>query len=156
MLGKKRMEIKRKISMFYRKRGGHFRWKSDIWNYNISDWENEILDQYIKLKLSAGSIRRPIFWWLRRSTVLRIQTLLIRIRILLSNLIRIRIQLFDTDPDPYRFKEVMYLKQYFLYIFTSFSLTIGPTGPTQKVFFFQFSLPVNFVVLMRVVYGSGS
>jgi hypothetical protein len=24
----------------------------------------------------------------------------------------------DRDPDPYRFKEVMYLKQYFLYIFT--------------------------------------
>jgi hypothetical protein len=32
---------------------------------------------------------------------------LIPIRILLFNLIRIR--LFDTDPDPYRFKEVMYL-----------------------------------------------
>jgi hypothetical protein len=49
-------------------------------------------------------------------TVLRIQTLLIRIlillviliriRILLFNLIRIQIQLFD--PDPYQFKEVMY------------------------------------------------
>ncbi len=61
-------------------------------------------------------------------TVLRIQNLLIRIRIvtltrmriMLFNLIRIRIRLFDTDPDPvpYRFKEVMYLKQYFLYIFT--------------------------------------
>jgi hypothetical protein len=25
---------------------------------------------------------------------------------------------FDPDPDLYRFKEVMYLKQYFLYIFT--------------------------------------
>jgi hypothetical protein len=25
---------------------------------------------------------------------------------------------FDMDQDPYRFKEVMYLKQYFLYIFT--------------------------------------
>jgi hypothetical protein len=25
---------------------------------------------------------------------------------------------FDTDPDPYRFKEVMYLKQYFLHTFT--------------------------------------
>jgi hypothetical protein len=54
--------------------------------------------------------------------VLRIQILLIRIRILLFtviririllfNLIRVRIQLFDTDPDPYRFKEVMYLKKY--------------------------------------------
>jgi hypothetical protein len=29
---------------------------------------------------------------------------------------RIRIRLFDTDLDPYRFQEVMYLKQYFLYI----------------------------------------
>jgi hypothetical protein len=46
----------------------------------------------------------------------------------------------ETDPDPYRFKEVMYLKQYFLYIFTSVSLSVGPTGPTQKVFFFQLSL----------------
>ncbi len=52
--------------------------------------------------------------------MLQIQTLLIQIqillvtfiwiRILLFNLIRIEIQLFDTDPDPYRFKEVMYLK----------------------------------------------
>jgi hypothetical protein len=44
-------------------------------------------------------------------SVLRIQTLLIRIRILLFNLIPVRIwiQLFDTDPDPdpYHFKEVM-------------------------------------------------
>ncbi len=37
---------------------------------------------------------------------------------------------FDTDPDPYRFKEVMYLKQYFLYVFTCF--VSCPTGPTQK------------------------
>jgi hypothetical protein len=45
----------------------------------------------------------------------------------------ILIQLFDTDPDPYRFKEVMYLKQwYFLCIFTRFSLSVGPTGPNQK------------------------
>jgi hypothetical protein len=62
--------------------------------------------------------------------VLRIQTLLIRIQILLFTLILtqirillfiliwIRTRLFDTDPDPYRFNEVMYLKQYFLYIFT--------------------------------------
>jgi hypothetical protein len=56
----------------------------------------------------------------------QIKTFLIRIRILLFTLIRIqimlfnliRIQLFDRDLDPYRFKEVMYLKQYFLYIFT--------------------------------------
>ncbi len=39
--------------------------------------------------------------------MLRIQTLLIRIQILLW--VRIRIRLFDTDPDPYCFKEVMYL-----------------------------------------------
>jgi hypothetical protein len=60
------------------------------------------------------------------AAVLRIQTLLIRIRIMLFTLIRIRILLFnlirirpfDTDPDPYRFKEVMYLKQYFLHTFT--------------------------------------
>jgi hypothetical protein len=58
------------------------------------------------------------------TAVLRIQTLLIRIQIMLFTLIRIRIllfnliwlQLFDTDPDPYHFKEVMYVKQYFLYI----------------------------------------
>jgi hypothetical protein len=63
-------------------------------------------------------------------------------------------RLFDTDPevDPYCFKEVMYvyLKRYFLYIFTRFSLSVGPTGPTQKVFFVKFSLPANFVVLIRV------
>jgi hypothetical protein len=88
--------------------------------------------------------------------VLRIQTHLIRIRILLFTLIRIRIRLFDTDPKPCHFKEVMNLKRYFLYIFTSFSLPVGPTGPTQKVFFVQFSLPVNFFVLMRVAYGFGS
>ncbi len=34
------------------------------------------------------------------------------------NLIQIQILLFGTDLDPYRFKEVMYLKQYILYIFT--------------------------------------
>ncbi len=39
---------------------------------------------------------------------------------------------FDTDPDLYHFKE------------------------TQKVFFVKFSLPGNFVVLIRVAYGSGS
>ncbi len=97
--------------------------------------------------------------WYR--AVLRIQTLSIRfririllftlipirtrIRILSFNLIQIRIRLFDTDPDPdpYRFKEVMYLKRYFLYIFTSFPLSVSPTGLTQKVFFVKFSLPVN-------------
>jgi hypothetical protein len=70
----------------------------------------------------------------------------------------IRIWLFDIDPDPdpYRFKEVMYLKQYFLYIFTWFSLSVGPTGPTQKEFFVKFFFPDNFVVLIRLAYGSGS
>jgi hypothetical protein len=38
--------------------------------------------------------------------VLRIQTILIGIRILLFSLMRIQIRLFDTDPDPYRFKDV--------------------------------------------------
>jgi hypothetical protein len=45
-------------------------------------------------------------------------------------------------------------KTVFVYIFTSFSLSVGPIGPTDKVFFVQFSLPVNFDVLMRVAYGS--
>ncbi len=88
----------------------------------------------------------------------------IRIRILLFTLIRIRlfnlirIRLFDTDPDPCRFKEVMYIKRYFLYIFTWFSLSVSPTGPTQREFFIKFFLPVNFVVLTREygTYGSGS
>ncbi len=64
--------------------------------------------------------------------VMRIQTLLIRIRILLFKLTQIWIRLFDTDPNPYHFKEVMYLKKvkwYFLYNFTWFSLSVGPTGP---------------------------
>ncbi len=98
-------------------------------------------------------------------TVLRIQTLLIRIlillvifiwiRILLFNLIRIQIQLFD--PDPYQFKEVMYLKRYFfLYILTWFSLSLGPIGPNRKAYIVKFSLPVNVIVLIRVAYGSGS
>ncbi len=41
-----------------------------------------------------------------KTAVLRIQTLLIRIWILLFNLVQIRNRLFDTDPDSYRFKEV--------------------------------------------------
>ncbi len=39
---------------------------------------------------------------------------------------------FDTDPDSYRFKEVMYLKQYFLYILTWFSLSVGSKDPTKR------------------------
>jgi hypothetical protein len=30
----------------------------------------------------------------------------------------IQIRLFNTDPDPYHFKEIMYPKKYFLYILT--------------------------------------
>jgi hypothetical protein len=83
-------------------------------------------------------------------SVLRIQTLLIRIQILhchfdtdsdpafqfdtdpdlLFNLIRIR--MIDQDSDPYCFKEVLYLKQYFLYISILFSLSVGPTGHKPK------------------------
>ncbi len=62
----------------------------------------------------------------------------------------IRIPLFDMDPDPYRFQEVTYLKQYFLYILTWFSLSVCPPGPNQKAFFVKFYLPVNFVVLISV------
>jgi hypothetical protein len=99
--------------------------------------------------------------------VLQIQTLLIqirkmlftfiRIRILLSNLIRIRIRLFGMDPDmdPCCFKEVMYLKQYFLYIFTWFSMSVSSTGPTQSAYV-KFSLPVNFVGHIWVAEGFGS
>ncbi len=63
---------------------------------------------------------------------------------------------FDTDTDPCRFKGVIYLKPYFLYICTSFCLSVGPTGPTLTLFFVEFSLQVNIFVLMRVAYGSGS
>ncbi len=65
---------------------------------------------------------------------------LIPIRILFFNLIRIWIWLFDTDPDPYHFKEVMNLKQYFLYILTCFSLSVGPTRHTLLNFLFQLIL----------------
>jgi hypothetical protein len=78
---------------------------------------------------------------------------LIRIRILFFNLIRIRIQLFDKDPDPYCYKQIMYLKRNFLCIFTWYSLSVGPIGPKQKASFIKFSLPVNFV-LIRVAYRS--
>jgi hypothetical protein len=57
---------------------------------------------------------------------------------------------FDPDLHPYRFKEVMNLKRYFLYIFTRFSLSVGPTGPTQTVFCVESSPPVNLVLLTRV------
>jgi hypothetical protein len=97
--------------------------------------------------------------------VLRIQTILIRIRIrillftlkririwiLLFKLIRIRIRLFDTDSGLYRFKELVYLKQYFLFILTWFSLSVGLPGPNQKAFWFKFSLPVDVAMLVRIV-----
>jgi hypothetical protein len=35
-------------------------------------------------------------------------------------------------------------------------LLVGSTGPNQKAYFVKFFLPVNFVVLIRVGYGSGS
>jgi hypothetical protein len=43
----------------------------------------------------------------------------------------------------------MYLIQYILYIFTGFSSSVGRTGPDQRAYFVKFSLPVNFVVLIR-------
>jgi hypothetical protein len=59
---------------------------------------------------------------------------------------------FDTDPDLCRVKEVIYLKQYFLYILTLFF--VSRSSRTQPKAYFLFSLPVNFVVLIRVAYGS--
>ncbi len=43
---------------------------------------------------------------------------LIPIRILLFNLIRIKIRLFSMDPDPFRFTVVMFLNEYFSFILT--------------------------------------
>ncbi len=70
---------------------------------------------------------------------------------------------FDPDPGPtvwygsgyllFQRGTLMYLKQYFLYIFTWFFLSVGPTGPTQEVFFVKFSLPVNFVVPSTVLWS---
>ncbi len=82
--------------------------------------------------------------------MLRIQTLLIQIRIFYFTCIR----LFDTDPYHCCFKEVMYLKRYFLYILAWCSLSVGLTAPNQKAYFVKFSLPVNFVVFIRVAYRS--
>jgi hypothetical protein len=68
---------------------------------------------------------------------------------------------FDIDPafyfdaDPYCFKKVMYLKRYFLFILTWFSLLIDLPGPNQQAYIVQFFLTVNFVVLIRVEYESG-
>jgi hypothetical protein len=35
-------------------------------------------------------------------------------------------------------------------------LSVGPTGPNRKAYFGKVSLAINFVVLIRVAYGSGS
>jgi hypothetical protein len=41
---------------------------------------------------------------------------------------------FYTDPDPLSFQRgYVLLKQLFLYIFTLFSLSIGPTGPVFRI-----------------------
>jgi hypothetical protein len=45
---------------------------------------------------------------------------------------------FDTDPDPYCFKEITYLKQYFLHIVTRFSLLEGPPGAKQQPYLSNF------------------
>jgi hypothetical protein len=60
---------------------------------------------------------------------------------------------FDTDLDPSCFEEAMYLKRYgtfYTYVLIWFSLSAGPPGPNQKVYFVKFSCPVHFVVLIRV------
>jgi hypothetical protein len=59
--------------------------------------------------------------------------ILIWIRIMLFYLIRIR--MFDTDPDPYHFKEVMYLKRYFVYIHLYLIFLVSRSNRTHtKVF----------------------
>ncbi len=63
---------------------------------------------------------------------------------------------FDSDPDPYFYKEVMYLKWYFSFILTWFSLSVGPQEPNQQAYAVKFSLAANFVALIRVVSGSGN
>jgi hypothetical protein len=68
--------------------------------------------------------------------------------------------LFDTDPavdpvpDPYCFKEVMYLKQYFLhrYILTLFSLSVGQTGPNQKAYCTLLNFPFQFILLCSLAW----
>jgi hypothetical protein len=70
---------------------------------------------------------------------------------------------FDTDPDPHHFNEVHNVPKTVLIIKTVLFIhlnlifhNIGPTGPNQKAYFVKFSLLVNFVVLIRVAYGSRS
>jgi hypothetical protein len=83
----------------------------------------------------ALKVRKFTLHW--AGQVLRIQTLLTRIQILLFTLIlirfllsnRIRIRLFD--PDPFRSKEVMYLKQYF-FIHLYFLFLVSRSNRTHK------------------------
>jgi hypothetical protein len=64
---------------------------------------------------------------------------------------------FDTDPDPHHFNEVHNVPKTVLFIHLNLIFrNIGPTGPNQKAYFVKFSLLVNFVVLIRVAYGSRS
>jgi hypothetical protein len=74
-----------------------------------------LLKTELFLFLDISVVIQTLLIWIR---ILLFTLIKIRIWILLFNLIRIRILLFCTDPDPYRFKEVMYLKPYFLHIFT--------------------------------------
>ncbi len=63
----------------------------------------------------------------------------------------IRIQLFDTDPDPYRFKfqrgkvpnTVIFIHLNLVF------LPASPPGPNQKAHFVKFSLPANFVYSLK-------
>jgi hypothetical protein len=101
------------------------------------------LEPWLRIQTLLIQIRTLLF------TLIQIRTqlfTLIQIQILLFNLIQIRIRLFN--PDPYCCEEVMHLKQYFLYIVTLFSLSVGPTGLNQKAYFVKFSLPISFVVLI--------
>jgi hypothetical protein len=122
---------------------------------------------------SACLLRRYVNTFIRvtlfQHAVLRIQTLLIRIRILLVtlipirirlfNLIRIRIRLFDPDPTvwsgslPFQRGNV---PKTVLFIHLNLIYLVSPTGPNQKSYFIKFSLPVNVVVLISVAYGSVS
>jgi hypothetical protein len=78
-----------------------------------------------------------------------------RIRILLSNLIRIRIRQFCTDPDPYNFKEVMYLKQYFTFLL-DFPCQYVQQDPHKKYSLLNSPFQLILLSSFRVTFGSGS
>ncbi len=73
---------------------------------------------------------------------------------------------FDKDPDPtvwygsgsLPFPRGSGLKTVLTYTsyLDFFPLSVGPTGSNQKAYLVKFSLPVNFIVLIRVAYWSGS